>query len=283
MRTLALLSEKGGTGKTTSALNIAAGLAAAGERVLVIDTDPQANATLVLTQRAVIETPTISHVLLGEATLQQAALATHWPGVDLVPADSTLAEVNIQLTAMLGPHGRLRRALAGVCNAYTMVVVDASPQRTLVNWNVLNAVDELIVPIDPSLFSEHGLTQLADSVEEVREHLDNAELRIGGLLLTRVRKDNVARSVEEKLRAQYPGLVYTAAVPHNVKVEEAHSRFESVLSYAPRSPGAKAYAAVVEEIRHGIAAQNGHGDASADAQAVSEEPGAEAAAPRRAA
>jgi chromosome partitioning protein len=264
MRSIALLSEKGGSGKTTSTLNIAAGLAALGERVLVIDTDPQSNATLVLTQSRKPNAPTLCHVLLATAPLADAIVRTHWEGVDLLPAEPALAEVNVQLAAELGRERRLRAALAEcISEKYTFVLVDCSPQRTLINVNVMNAVHEIIVPVDPGLFSLSGLGQLQEAAGQVQRFLDNQGLKISGLLLTRLRKDNVCRAVETELRQLFGPLVLEASIPHAVKVEEAHSRFESVLTYSPRCAAAKAYIAIVEEIQHGKANRVGDADCGA--------------------
>jgi chromosome partitioning protein len=254
MRSIAILSEKGGTGKTTSALNIAAGLAAAGERVLVVDADPQSNASHVLHPESAANAhkPCVAGVLLGTAAIAEAIVPSAWGGVDVCPARPELAQVNLQLAGELGREGRLREAFAAIDEArYTYCLVDCSPQRTLININALNAVGEVLVPVDPSQFSCVGLVQVREAVDKVRRFLPNQGLRISGLLLTRVRKDNVCRDVEKFMRDEFGALTLAATVPHNIKVEEAHWRRQSVISYAPRSPGAKAYLAVVEELRHG--------------------------------
>lgn len=250
MRSIAWLSEKGGTGKTTSALNTAAGLGRRGHRVLLIDADPQANSTLVLKGAGESDpsAPTLAHVLVGEATADEAIVGTSWPGVDLLPASIALAEVNDLLVNELGREKKLRRALAPVEADYGFVLVDTSPLRTLLNVNVLNYVREVLVPIDPGLFSLAGLAQIRQLVELVRANLDNDALRIAGLVLTRTVKNNVARDVEAQLRAEFGPLVFASTIPTNAKVEEAHSRMLPVAAYAPRSAGAIAYEALVEEL-----------------------------------
>jgi chromosome partitioning protein len=248
MRSIAFMAEKGGGGKTSSTLNVAAGLAARGFKTLVADVDPQGNSSLVLLRGEKARRPTVHEVLTAQATADEAIVATATPNLDLLPATPGLAEANVDLVNEMGRERRLRSALEGLSRPYDFVLVDTSPLRTLLNINVLNAVEEVIVPIAPGLFSLAGLAQLQEVVEEVRKFLDNRTLRIAGLLVTMVEKSNVSREVEAQLRAACGDLVFRATIPRSVKVEEAHSRSQSVLDYAPGSPGAKAYKALVEEI-----------------------------------
>jgi len=258
MRSIAWISEKGGTGKTTSALNSAVGLARRGHRVLLIDADPQANASLVLLTGRPAAAPTLAHVLAGSAAAAAAIRATPTPGLDLLPAETGLAETNVALATVLGRERRLRRALAALEAAYDFVVLDTGPQRTLLTVNVLNYAGEVLCPVDPGLFALSGLGTLRQAVAEVARHLDNPALRIGGLVLTRTQRDNLTRDVAAQLRAAFGPLVYRTTIPSSTKIGEAHARFLSVLDYAPRSAGAQAYEALVTEIlAHG-------GDQAAD-------------------
>ncbi len=249
MRVLAWCSEKGGTGKSTSAINTAFALAKAGNRVLVVDLDPQGNTSLVLLRGEPASAPTVGAVLLGQAEAVAAVRPTATPGLDLLPADASLADANAELVNMIGRETRLRGALGGV--DYDFVVIDTPPTRSLLTVNALVAAAEVLIPVEPALFALAGLGQLQQAVTDVRRYLGNAPLRIAGLLLTRTRNDNVSRDVEAQLREAFGPLVFRATVPVSVKVEEAHGRFVSVIDYAPRSPGAKAYLAVAEEIAHG--------------------------------
>ena len=263
MRRIAWLSEKGGTGKTTSALNTAAGLGRRGCRVLVVDCDPQGNASLVLTEGQGAEAPTLGAVLMNEADADEAIRPTHWQGVDLLPADVTLADANLALASEIGRERRLRVALREAERDYDVIILDTSPQRSLLSVNALSYVDEVYVPVDAGLFSLAGLGQLQAAVDDVRAYLDNAMLRIAGLLLTRTGANNVSRDIEARLRDLFGGLVLGTSIPTNAKIEEAHSRYQSVLTYAPRSTGAKAYEAVIEEIlAHGQRTEDGSRDAA---------------------
>jgi len=248
MRRIGFISEKGGVAKSTSALNVAAGLTRRGFRTLLVDLDPQANASLVLLGGRPAEPPTLGAVLLGDATAAEAVRSTATAGLDVLPADVTLADANLALTNLVGRECRLRGALGTIEDRYDFVVLDTSPQRSLLTINALVYLDEAIVPVDPGLFAVAGLGQLQAAVEDVRRFLDNRRLRIAGLVLTRTQNNNVSRDVESQLRGLFGSLVYRTTIPTNAKCEEAHSRYQSVLEYAPRSAGAKAYAELVEEI-----------------------------------
>lgn len=248
MRSIAWLSEKGGTGKTTCAVNTAVALAKLGRRTLIVDADPQANASLVFLAGQGAVAPTLFHVLTHEASADEAIRPTGVPGLDLLPADSFLADANLSLAAELGRERRLRLAMRGVDQDYDFVVIDTSPQRTLINVNVLNYAAAVYCPVDPGIFSIAGLVKLQEAISGVVRFLDNHALRLAGLVLTRVQRDNLARDTETQLRGTFPGLVHEATIPASIKIGEAHARYLSVLDYAPRSPGAKAYEALTREI-----------------------------------
>jgi len=272
MRSIAWISEKGGTAKTTSALNTSVGLARLGNRVLLIDTDPQANASLVLLEGKPAGPPTLSSVLLGDADAHEAVRPTRTRGLDILPADVTLADASVALATMIGREARLRAALADVEADYDFVILDTSPTRSVLTVNVLVFAAEVLIPIEPGLFSLSGLGQLQAAIEDVRRYLGNHRLRIAGLVLTRTRNDGVSRDVEAQLRATFGDLVCRATVPTSVKVEEAHGRFLSVLDYAPRSTGARAYDALVAEIIEHGRAEIGAGGAPGGAVAA-DDPG----------
>ena len=251
MRSIGFISEKGGVAKTTTALNVAAALGLAGRRVLVVDTDPQGNASHVLLRGEKPRRPTILEVITDDADAGQAIVPTHFEGVDVLPADSGLADATVVLAAEVGRERRLREALDGVGGRYDFVLVDTAPTRSLLTTNVLNYVGELIVPFTPGLFGVLGLGQLQGDVAQVRRYLENKALKIGGIVLTQVERNNVHQQLEDELRAMFGPLVYATKIPRSIKVEEAHGRHESVLTYAPRSIGAVAYRALAKEIDHG--------------------------------
>lgn len=260
---IAWLNEKGGSGKSTSALNLSANLADwFDRRVLLVDTDHQANITAVLQQ----EEPqnTLTSVMMGETPVEQAIVSTRYEKLHLLPADSSLADVNVAMADPSGKLGigrefRLKRALETIEQKYDFVVIDTGPQRTLLNINVLNYVDDVFVPIDPGFWSIMGVQHLEELVAQIREHMDHSRLRIGGVLLTKVQHTNVAEEVEEQVRAYFGSRVFETSIPLNVKVEEAHSRGLSVLDYAPDSSGARAYLALTEEIISHVQQKDGAG------------------------
>jgi chromosome partitioning protein len=251
MRSVAFVSEKGGVGKSTTVLNVAACLARKGLRVLVVDTDPQANVSYVLLRGEKPRRPTLHDVLVGQAEAEEAIAPTVLDGVSLLPAETSLADANVTLAGEIGRERRLRYAMEGAGEAYDFVLVDTAPTRSLIGTNVLNFTEEIIVPIAPGLFGVLGLGQLQTDVSAVRRFLDNKALRIGGIFLTMVERNNVGRDLEEQLRQLFGDLVFRTKIPRSVKLEEAHSRHESVLTYAPKSVGAMAYLALAEEIIHG--------------------------------
>jgi chromosome partitioning protein len=253
MRSIAWISEKGGTAKTSSALNCAVGTAKRGYRTLILDTDPQANSSLVTLQGMPAEPPTLANVLVGDSDARDAIRPTRTPGLDILPADVSLADATDALSKMIGREARLRVAMEELAEDYDYIYVDTSPTRSVLTVAVLVFVQEVLIPIEPGLFSLSGLGQLQGAIEDVRRYLGNRALRISGIVLTRTRRDNVSRDVEQQLKGAFGDLVLQSTIPSNAKVEEAHGRFMSVLDYAPRSPGAKAYESLVAEIIDGRA------------------------------
>jgi chromosome partitioning protein len=249
MRSIALVSEKGGVGKSTTVLNVAASMAARGLRVLVVDTDPQGNSSYVLLAGEKPRRPALLEVLVGDAEAGEAIIPSPaFAGVDLLPADPTLADATISLANEVGRERRLRVALDPIRGDYDIILVDTAPTRSIITTNVLNFAEEVMVPVAPGLFGVLGLGQLQADVAQVRRFLDNRALRIAGIILTMAEKNNVARDLEGQLRQLFGDLVFKSVIPRSIKLEEAHSRHESILSYSPRSAGAVAYKALTGEI-----------------------------------
>ena len=263
MRSIAWLSEKGGSGKTTSAINTAVCFAKKGKKTLLVDADPQGNASLVLLEGKEPTGPTLFHVLTGSADAADTIQKTATPRLHLMPADTLLAQANVSLASEVGRERRLLLAMRGLEDRYDFIVVDTSPQRTVVNINVLNYVEDVICPIDPGIFALQGLAKLQSAIAEVVQFLDNDRLKLAGLVITQATNDNLSRDIETQLRATFGSLVYETKIPGSIKIGEAHSRYRSILDYAPRSPGAIAYDALAREIiangaTHGIVtASNG--------------------------
>jgi chromosome partitioning protein len=259
MRRIALVCEKGGTGKTTTATALAVGLARRGHRTLLIDADQQANATWTMLGGQGADPPTLAALLTRQSSAAEAIRPTATKGLDLLPADASLGGVNVTLAQELGRDTRLRSALAPLDGRYDFVLVDTAPLFTTILANVLVYAEEVIVPLDPGVYAMLGLVQLQETIAEVREAYGNHRLRLAGLALTKVSRNNVSRDVEAELRNRFGDLVFDAVVPLSSKIEEAHSRGTTVMDYAPKSAGALAYAQLVEEIAHGRTQKRGRG------------------------
>jgi chromosome partitioning protein len=247
MRATAVCNLKGGSGKTTTALCLAVALADAGKRTLVIDADPQGNASMTLLDGQPAEAPTLAHVLLGHAGAGEAIRPTRLEALDVLPSDGGLAEAAVQLADQLGRERRLRVALEGL-EAYSAILIDCPPELGLLTVNALNAVDDVLVPVDAGLYAVAGLARLHDAVGEVRKYLDNRTLRIGGMVLTRVHRNRATADLEAQLRAAYGPLVFATTIPHSVKVEEAHARHLTVMEFARHSAPALAYGRLTREV-----------------------------------
>jgi chromosome partitioning protein len=257
VRKIGVVNLKGGSGKTTTALSLAVAAAMRGLRVLLIDSDPQANATLTMLDGNPAHDPTLGHVLLDQAGAVEAVRPSRLPGVELLPADGRLADVALLLADQLGRERRLRGALQAVEGRYDLLIVDSAPQLSLTLINVLNAVEELLVPVDAGLYSIAGLGRLQETVEQVRKYLDNPGLRIGGLVLTRCHRNKATDDIAAQLREAFGALVRRSMIPHSVRVEEAHARNRTVVEFAPRSAPALAYLSLLAEVLdHGESAGN---------------------------
>lgn len=268
MRRWAMVSEKGGVGKSTTTLNLAAALAARGISTLVVDTDPQGNTSHVLLKGEKPRRPTLAEVLLGEADAHEAIVSeTAFTGVHVLPSDASCADAAVALANEVGRERRLRLAMAEVEHDYGAVLIDTAPTRSLLTTNVLNYATSLYVPMAPSLFGVLGLAQLQTDVAQVAKYLDNRTVRIAGVILTMVERNNVAKGLETQLREILGPVVCRTRIPRSLKLEEAHARHLSIFDYAPGSPGAVAYDALAEELIGHEANRDRHPqrDSSADA------------------
>jgi len=193
----------------------------------------------------------MSDVLLNDADAIDAIRSTRIDRLDILPADERLSDVGILLAEELGRERRLRVALRSLGSTYSTVVVDSPPQLSLLSVNALQAVTDVLVPIDPGMFAIAGLGRLQETVDRVRLLLEHPDLSIIGLLVTRATKNRVTRQLEEQLREAYGLLVYQSVIPASVKVEEAHASYRSILEWAPQSPVGQAYSELVEEVLNG--------------------------------
>ncbi len=245
-RIYALANQKGGVGKTTTAINLAACLAEAGERALVVDLDPQANATSGLGMRA---NGTSSYDLLDGAPLAELAKHTQFPNLDLVPSKPELAGAVVEL-AQRGAAGEryLTEALASGTSQYDFVFLDCPPSLGPLTVNALAASHRVLVPVQAEYYALEGLSQLMQSIDLIRRRL-NPTLGIGGVLLTMVdTRTRLAQEVEAEVRKHFGPLVFTQTVPRSVRLAEAPSHGLPAIAYDRRSAGADAYWKVAMEL-----------------------------------
>jgi chromosome partitioning protein len=244
-RVYALANQKGGVGKTTTTINVAACLAEAGERTLVVDLDPQANATSGLGERA---NGSSSLDLLDGIPLPQLARPTRFARLDLVPAKAELAGAAVELSRRGDGERYLADALTSATDDYAFVFVDCPPSLGPLTVNALAAADRVLVPVQAEYYALEGLAQLVGSVELVRSRL-NPKLALGGVLLTMVdRRTRLAADVAAEVRRHFGELVFRASVPRSVRVAEAPSHGLPVTAYDRASAGADAYWKVAMEL-----------------------------------
>lgn len=247
-RVYAITNQKGGVGKTTTAVNLGAALASAGLRILLIDIDPQANATssLGLDKHAV--TRSVYDAIISEIPLNEIVRSTGQPGLDLVPSSPDLAGAEVELVAMMNRERRLKRALDGSREAYDVILVDCPPSLGLLTVNALSAADEVLIPVQCEYLSLEGLTLLMQTIDLVRRHL-NPELRLAGLLMTmHDARTNLALQVVDEVRRHFPDQCFNTIIPRSVRLSEAPSYGETILTYAPNSAGAVAYRLLAQEV-----------------------------------
>src|SRR5881227_1426446 len=244
-RVYALANQKGGVGKTTTAINLAACLAEAGERTLVVDLDPQANATSGLGERA---NGSSSLDLLDGISLDRLAKPTRFPRLDLVPSKPELAGAAVELSRRGDGERYLAESLARAGENYAFVFIDCPPSLGPLTVNALAAADRVLVPVQAEYYALEGLSQLVQSIDLIRRRL-NPRLGIGGVLLTMVdSRTRLAQDVEAEVRRHFGPLVFRHSVPRSVRLAEAPSHGMPAIAYDRRSAGADAYWKVAMEL-----------------------------------
>ncbi|MEX2375590.1 MAG: ParA family protein [Dehalococcoidia bacterium] len=247
---IALANQKGGVGKTTSTVSLGASLAARSLRVLVIDADPQANASSALGAQRPADGGGLYVSLVEEATLLPFAAATEIPGLSIVPTSPALAGAEVELVNMMAREFRMKRAIDPLREAFDVILIDCPPSLGMLTVNALAAADEVIIPVQTEYFALEGLGHLAQTIELVRRNL-NPRLTIRGVLLTMFdARTNLSREVEDEVRRHFPRTFHTV-IPRSVRLAEAPSHGAPIQQYDPGSAGARAYEALADEFIHG--------------------------------
>ena len=246
-RVVAIANQKGGVGKTTTSVNLAAALGRLGKKVLLIDLDPQGNATVSVGVDKDQLSASVFEVLVGEVKAKAAIMRVEDASLDLLPANGNLTAAEVTLLEEdMGPK-RLRKALKKVRTNYDAIVIDCPPTLNMLTLNALSAADGIIVPVQCEYFALEGLSALMGTVDTVQEQL-NPELQIDGLLRTmHDRRNNLANDVSNELVNHFGMKVMQTIVPRNVRLAEAPSHGESIIDYDPASNGAIAYLALANE------------------------------------
>jgi chromosome partitioning protein len=245
VKILAITNQKGGVGKTTTSVNLAACLATLGQRVLLIDLDPQGNATTgcgIFKKEAL---PSVYQILLGAATLEQATIKTEF-GFDVIPANRELAGAEVELIDVGQRERRLKEALDG--QAYDFVLIDCPPALNLLTVNALAAAQAVMIPMQCEYYALEGLTDLVTTLRKVRANL-NPALEIEGLLRTMYNSQSTLnQQVSAELESHFSGKVYRTVIPRNVRLAEAPSYGKPVIAFDKTSKGALSYLALAEEM-----------------------------------
>ncbi|MGN1207843.1 MAG: ParA family protein [Christensenellales bacterium] len=244
---IAFSNQKGGVGKTTTCVNMSACLAGLGKKVLLLDLDPQGNATSSLGIEKDENLKSIYNVITNDANIEDVVRRTKYKGLDIIPSDINLAGAEIDLVQMENREKILRNSLMMIKNSYDYITIDCPPSLGLLTINALTSADSVIIPILCEFLSLEGLTQLMNTVWLVKQHL-NSNLEIEGVVLTmKSARSNLVNEVSAEIRKFFDKKVFNTAIPRNIRVAEAPSYGESVIDYDPKCKGAVAYMELTRE------------------------------------
>jgi chromosome partitioning protein len=249
-KVLAIANQKGGVGKTTTAVNLAASIANAGRRVLLVDLDPQANATSGLGFHRGSVTEGVYEAIANGRPLRELTQLTEVPTLWLVPSTRDLAGAEVELVSVERREQRLREALEAVREQFDYIIIDCPPSLGLLTLNALVAATAVVIPMQCEFYALEGLSALTSTIQQVKE-VFNPQLELEGILLTMVDpRMNLTQQVADEVRSHFEGKVYRTTIPRNVRLSEAPSHGKPILLYDSRSTGSMSYQALAEELLH---------------------------------
>jgi len=248
IKTIPIINNKGGVGKTTTTVNLAAGLGRTGRRVLVVDLDSQGSASFALGIDRDNLKPSTAAVLFGEKPPSDVVRSTHTENVDVLPGSMRLADTDTKLSSAQDREHRLSQTLASIEDAYDSILIDCAPSTSLLTINALVAADAFIIPVAPSYLSLEGVVSLGEVVKNVRQGMGEAA-PVLGVLLTMVQcEDKETRAIMEEVRNHYGGKVFDTEIRDDPAIEKAPTLGQSIFDYEPESQGAQDYQALVDEV-----------------------------------